>query len=87
MQCAPQASCRIKPVCAFARRYFALGGTALAVTPWVADLIGVGARSLVGRVFVTAVAAAISAVLWTHLLTALGILWFVAGKGEALYGS
>jgi len=68
------------------RRYFVLGGAALVVTPWVADLIGVGARSLVGRVFVTAVAGAVSAVLWTHLFTALGVLWFVAGKGEALYG-
>ena len=68
------------------RRYFVVGGIALAVTPWVADLIGVGARSLVGRVFVTAVAAAVTAVLWTHLFLALGVLWYVAGKGEALYG-
>ena len=64
-----------------------LGSAVLVLTPWVADLIGVGARSLVGRVVVTAAAAAVGAVLWTHLFVALGILWFVAGKGEALYGS
>lgn len=60
-----------------------VGIASLALTPWAADLMGVG--SLVGRVVLTAGSIVCVAVLWSQLFVHLGILWYVAGKGEVLY--
>ena len=59
------------------------GSVAIAFTPWAADLLGVG--GLVGRVLITGFSFVIVAVLWSQLFVNLGIVWSVAGKGEALY--
>ena len=44
-----------------------------------------GISSLVGRVVLTAGSVVFVTVLWSQLFVHLGILWYVAGKGETLY--
>ena len=64
-------------------RWMTVGIAALAVTPWTADILGVS--GLVGRVLLTAGSVVVETVLWSQLFVHLGILWYVAGKGETLY--